>query len=66
VGGAADLAGLQVNDVIIGINGASVRELDYETIVERLRGPVGSTVELDVFRGGEVLGFVVARQAYTQ
>ena len=66
VGGAADLAGLEVNDVIIGINGASVRELDYETIVEKLRGPVGSTVELDVFRDGEVRGFVVARQAYTQ
>lgn len=66
VGGAADLAGLQVDDVIIGINGTSVRELDYETIVERLRGPVGSTVDLDVFRDGEVHGVVVTRQAYTQ
>ena len=49
-GGAADLAGLRVDDVIIGINGTSVRELDYETIVERLRGPAGSSVQLDVFR----------------
>jgi carboxyl-terminal processing protease len=65
-GGSADLAGLRVNDVIIGINGTSVRELDYETIVEKLRGPVGSTVQLDVFRDGEVHAIVVARQAYSR
>jgi len=41
-GGGADLAGIRPNDVIIGINGTSVRELDYQTIVEKLRGPVGS------------------------
>ena len=65
-GGAADLAGIQPNDVIIAINGASVRELDYQTIVERLRGPVGSSVQLDVFREGEVKTVVVMRQAYTK
>ena len=65
-GGAADIAGLRTDDVIIAINGTSVRELDYPTIVERLRGPVGSTVQLDVFRAGEVNSVVVTRQAYTQ
>jgi len=65
-GGGADLAGIQANDVIIAINGTSVRELDYQTIVERLRGPVGSTVQLDVFREGEVSTVVVMRQAYTR
>jgi C-terminal processing protease CtpA/Prc len=63
-GGAADLAGIRTNDVIIAINGVSVRELDYEEIVERLRGPVGSTVQLEVFRAGEVNTVVVMRQAY--
>jgi C-terminal processing protease CtpA/Prc len=65
-GGGADLAGIRANDVIIGINGTSVRELDYQTIVERLRGPVGSNVQLDVFRQGEVNTVVVMRQAYTK
>ncbi len=65
-GGSADLAGIQTNDVIIAINGTSIRELDYETIVERLRGPVGSTVQLDVFRKGEVNTVVVMRQGYTK
>ena len=58
--------GIRANDVIIAINGTSVRELDYQTIVERLRGPVGSTVQLDVFREGEVSTVAVMRQAYTR
>ncbi|MBW1757678.1 MAG: PDZ domain-containing protein [Deltaproteobacteria bacterium] len=65
-GGGADLAGIRANDVIIAINGTSVRELDYQTIVEKLRGPVGSNVQLDVFRGGEVRTVSVMRQAYTK
>ncbi|MBW1760563.1 MAG: PDZ domain-containing protein [Deltaproteobacteria bacterium] len=65
-GGGADLAGIRANDIIIAINGTSVRELDYQTIVERLRGPVGSKVQLDVFRNGEVNTVVVMRQAYTK
>ena len=65
-GGAADLAGMRPDDVIIAINGDSVRELDYPTIVERLRGPVGSSVQLDLFREGEVRTVVVMRQAYSK
>ena len=52
--------------MIIGIDGTSVRELDYPTIVDRLRGPVGSSVQLEVFRKGEVATMVVMRQAYTR
>jgi carboxyl-terminal processing protease len=63
-GGAADLAGIRTNDVIIAINGGPVRELEYEEIVEQLRGSVGSTVELEIFRAGEVRTVVVMRQAY--
>ena len=65
-GGGADLAGIRANDVIIAINGTSVRELDYQTIVERLRGPVGSTVQLEIFRKGEASTVTVMRQAYTK
>jgi len=65
-GGAADLAGIQVDDIIIAINGASVHELDYPTIVEKLRGPVGSVVQLDVFRNGEEHAVNVMRQAYSR
>ncbi|MDH3845133.1 MAG: PDZ domain-containing protein [Myxococcales bacterium] len=63
-GGAASLAGLQTDDVILSINGESVREMPYAEIVERLLGPVGSSVQLEIFRKGEVKTFVVMRQAY--
>jgi len=63
-GGAASLAGLQTDDVILSINSESVREMPYQEIVERLRGPVGSSVQLEVFRQSEVKTFVVMRQAY--
>jgi len=63
-GGAAGLAGLEIDDVILAINGEPIRTLPYQEIVERLRGPVGSTVELEVFRQGEVKTFMVMRQAY--
>lgn len=63
-GGAAALAGLQPDDVILSINSESVREMPYQEIVERLRGPVGSSVQLEVFRQSEVQTFIVMRQAY--
>ena len=63
-GGGAALAGLRRDDVILAINGEQVRTMPYPEIVERLRGPVGSSVELEVFRQGEVMTFVVLRQAY--
>lgn len=63
-GGAAALAGLQIDDVILAINGESVREMPYQEIVEHLRGPVGSSVQLEVFRDRDVKTFVVMRQAY--
>lgn len=65
-GGAADLAGVQNDDVIIAIDGTSIRELEYPKIVERLRGPIGSTVQLDLFRDREVRSVVVMRQAYSR
>lgn len=63
-GGAAALAGLQPDDVILTINGESVRAMPYQEIVERLRGPVGTSVQLGVFRDREVHTIVVMRQAY--
>ena len=62
--GAAARSGLQEGDKIIGIDGARVRELTYVEVVERLRGPVGSEVALEVVRDGEVHRLVVIREPY--
>jgi len=37
-----------------------------EQVVERLRGPVGSTVHLEIARDGERLGIDVSREPYVR
>ncbi len=49
-GGAAD-AGLQPGDLILAVDGVPVTELGFEGALQRIRGPVGSTVTLSVRRG---------------
>lgn len=62
--GPALEAGLRENDRITRIDGDDVSRMPMREIVERLRGPVGSTVELEVVRDGEFHTFVVRRAAY--
>ena len=62
--GPALRAGLQENDRITRIDGDDVSHMPMREIVERLRGPVGSTVELEVVRDGEFQTFMVERAAY--
>ena len=46
------------------IDGDDVSRMPMREIVERLRGPVGSTVEIEVVRDGEFQTFSVERSAY--
>ncbi len=62
--GSASRAGLLANDRVIAIDGESVSGLTQAEVVERLRGPVGSRVRLDVLRGDEPLSFEIERAPY--
>jgi C-terminal processing protease CtpA/Prc len=57
----ADRAGLLPGDEIVMINGVHVRDLSPRDVRARLRGEVGSAVELTVVRGNEVLEVQVIR-----
>lgn len=46
----AALAGMQSGDLIIGINGESIRGLSINEAVSQLRGPIGSNVTITVVR----------------
>ena len=46
----AALAGMQSGDLIIGINGESIRGLSINDAVSQLRGPIGSNVTITVVR----------------
>jgi carboxyl-terminal processing protease len=57
----ADRAGIRAGDVLIAVNGESVRGEDISEIVERVKGPEGTAVRLTVLRGDEERRFDLAR-----
>ena len=62
--GPSQRAGLQEGDRITRIDGDDVGGMPMREIVERLRGPVGSFVEIEVVRDGEFETFRVERMPY--
>ena len=52
-GGPAEKRGLRPKDVIIGVDGIAIRGLRLDQVVDRIRGPQGTTVTLNVTREGE-------------
>lgn len=56
--GPADRAGLKSGDLITEINGIPTRLLHYGQIIQRMRGPVGSRVQIYVSRGEKDVGIV--------
>jgi carboxyl-terminal processing protease len=61
LGMAADRAGLVPGDEILMIDGIYVRDLTEKDIRARLRGEIGSAVELTVVRGNDVRNVRVTR-----
>ncbi len=62
--GPAERAGLREGDRITAIDGDPVRSMALEEVVERLRGEVGSEVEIEVVRDGELATLVIVRAPY--
>ena len=57
----ASKAGIEVGDEILSINGRDVHAMDKQEVHDALVGPVGTTVQLTVVRGDEVLRLTVRR-----
>ena len=53
--GPAAQAGMKPEDAIVAINGVAVSGLSQSEVIQRLRGPVGSSVVLRVARAGSAL-----------
>ena len=60
-GTPADRAGIEPGDVVVAVNGQSVREENLPEIVEEIRGPRGTEVKLTVLRGGKERMFDLER-----
>src|ERR687893_686989 len=60
-GSPADEAGVEPGDVVVAVDGENVREEDLSEVVEKIRGPEGTRVELTVLRDGEEREFDLER-----
>lgn len=60
-GGGADRAGLAPGDELVRIDGERARSLSAEQLRQKLRGEVGTTMDLTVARGDVVLRVRVVR-----
>lgn len=64
-GAPAGRVGVRAGDVISHVDGVSTDQLEYEEVVRRLKGPKGTTVEVNVLRAGldEPIVFTITRAA---
>jgi carboxyl-terminal processing protease len=58
-------AGVKVDDVIVKADGNSLKGLSLDDAVEYVKGEEGSSVNIEVRRGEEILGFKVIRRSFT-
>ncbi len=61
-GGGAEAAGVQVGDVITGVEGQSIAGMDVNAISAMIRGEVDTQVSLTLLRNGETLTVSAKRQ----
>ncbi|TWT92192.1 S41 family peptidase [Neorhodopirellula pilleata] len=61
VGSPALRAGILPGDAILNVDGEDVSTMDIRDVSSRLRGPIGTTVKLDLKRGDESIDTAVQR-----
>lgn len=57
----AEEAGIESGDVLIAVDGESLKEVDFREIGEKVRGPEGTSVDLTLLREEEEREFTVER-----
>ncbi len=61
-GTPAEAAGVKAGDQVIAIDGKSTDGIAIEKAVSQIRGPVGTTVDLSIVRGGKPLDIKIQRE----
>jgi carboxyl-terminal processing protease len=61
-GSPAERAGVESGDVVVGVDGQSVRDEEISGIVSKVKGPEGTMVELTVSRDGTERVFELRRE----
>ncbi len=63
--GPAYEAGILPRDILYAVDGTPTQELGYDNTVAKVRGEAGTTVQVSVKRGEEILTFSIVRRALT-
>lgn len=61
----ADKAGLKTGDIILSIDGESFSTNEINDMINAIKGPAGSKVELKIDRDGETKSFSITREQIT-
>lgn len=61
-GGSAKEAGVRVGDVIVGVDGASIKDMSVDDVKNRIRGEANTQVELTILRDGKEQTLSVTRK----
>ncbi len=61
-GTPAEKAGIKAGDQVVAIDGKMTEGLAVDEAVSKIRGPVGTTVDLTIIRGGKSLDIKIVRQ----
>lgn len=57
----AERAGLLPEDIVTHVGGEEVSGLPLQEVIGKIRGPKGTSVTLDVYRGDDLLAFTIVR-----
>ncbi len=63
-GSPAEKAGLLAGDLIIGVDGKEINDVDYNDAVEMVRGEENTKVTLTILRNGREVEFTVTRKSF--
>jgi len=64
-GGPADRGGLQKGDIIISLNGRSTQGQSLDWVVDQIKGPEGSRIQIGFNRNGRNMGVTLVRSRVT-
>jgi len=64
-GTPAEIAGIKAGDQVVAIDEKPTDGLSIETAVSKIRGPIGSTVNLSIMRSGKLLTIKIVRATIT-
>ncbi len=66
IGSPAEGAGIQADDYIVAVDGVRVQDIGVQDALDKIKGDVGSSVEITILRGEQEISLTMVRQTINQ